>query len=510
MKTLRDIHKAIGLKDIEGADKVSILDPDIIPRPDQLNNLKCALYYKRSGDFSDAGIGKSLTSYMYLLTMVLLGKRITVITTSGTIQQYFNNLRRIFDTTSIDLKVLNLSDYGTPKTRKLAINEAENVQVLAASIAIARIEAQFLDGFNADIVIFDEAQYLKSTDSDIHKLVARLVSGGKMLHLMTATPSETTPKDAYGLIRLKTPTAYSSERQFDRMHTITEDIKRKITTKYGVKKLITVKDVSGYKNLNLIQKNLYINACRTLKEEVLDLEKPNIIPIDVTLDKKHKKLIQELIDERIIELSDGDIVPALHTGTLNSLIFQMCIGPEMFFDTKIKNNVMARVDEELASIGVRPYSKNDYELEGRERNKVIIFAYHRNVVEYLYKKYEKLNPALIYGDSDTESNKNKFIEDDTCRMNIIQHQAGGEGLDGMQRVCSDIIILEPFGSPGKLDQAVSRLLRNGQKKVVNVRLVKPNIRLYHHRYDVMLGRVKDLAQVDVKVSQFLKGLSEVY
>ena len=64
----------------------------------------------------------------------------------------------------------------------------------------------------------------------------------------------------------------------------------------------------------------------------------------------------------------------------------------------------------------------------------------------------------------------RFIDDPKCRMIVLHPVAAGQGLDGLQHVCSDILYVEPPVAVSHFTQSLSRVHRDGQRKVVTVRL----------------------------------------
>lgn len=99
-------------------------------------------------------------------------------------------------------------------------------------------------------------------------------------------------------------------------------------------------------------------------------------------------------------------------------------------------------------------------------DKICVFTYHREVSEQLARA---LSCAKIYGGmtpNQKELNKETFLTDNNCHAIIIQIGSGGEGLDGLQNVCNEVIEAEPEWSPGKEDQAIARIMRLGQTKPV--------------------------------------------
>lgn len=110
--------------------------------------------------------------------------------------------------------------------------------------------------------------------------------------------------------------------------------------------------------------------------------------------------------------------------------------------------------------------------------KLLLFAWHRSVVEVLYDALKKWNPAMIYGGlspNDRERARLKFIEDDTCKVMVANIQAGGVGIDGWQEVASDVAFAEFAHTPTLHNQATDRIHRSGQINTVTAYyMVAPN------------------------------------
>lgn len=110
--------------------------------------------------------------------------------------------------------------------------------------------------------------------------------------------------------------------------------------------------------------------------------------------------------------------------------------------------------------------------------KLLLFAWHRSVVEVLFEKLSKWHPARIYGGmspTEREEARLKFIEDDKCRLVVANIQAGGVGIDGWQAVCSCVAFAEFSHTPNYHRQAEDRLSRMGQtRSVTSYYLVCPN------------------------------------
>lgn len=103
--------------------------------------------------------------------------------------------------------------------------------------------------------------------------------------------------------------------------------------------------------------------------------------------------------------------------------------------------------------------------------KLLLFAWHRDVVDKLFEELKEYNPAKIYGGvnlQQREAEKEKFIQDDSCRIMICNIQSGGTGVDGFQKVCCNVAFAEFASTSTDMEQAEDRLHRGGQERPVSV------------------------------------------
>lgn len=110
-------------------------------------------------------------------------------------------------------------------------------------------------------------------------------------------------------------------------------------------------------------------------------------------------------------------------------------------------------------------------------NKLLLFAWHRDVVDLLVTELREYSPAKIYGGmsvASREESKQKFIQDENCRVLVANIQAGGVGIDGLQKVCNHVAFAEFSHTPLDHRQAEDRLHRSGQDlPVTSYYLVAP-------------------------------------
>lgn len=108
-------------------------------------------------------------------------------------------------------------------------------------------------------------------------------------------------------------------------------------------------------------------------------------------------------------------------------------------------------------------------------DKIAIFAIHRAVIENLRVGLAKFGAVTLYGGTEPsrkQRNIDKFARDTRCRVFIGNIVAAGTGVDGLQRQCASVLLVEKYGVPGWMAQAIMRVHRAGQTRPVNVRSVR--------------------------------------
>lgn len=102
------------------------------------------------------------------------------------------------------------------------------------------------------------------------------------------------------------------------------------------------------------------------------------------------------------------------------------------------------------------------------KDKVVIFAHHRDVVDKIYDMFPGISVKLQGGMTDDEKDNSvqAFINDPKIKIFVLSTLAGGVGLT--LTVADTCIFCELDWTPSKNEQAFSRLHRMGQKSVVFV------------------------------------------
>lgn len=331
---------------------------------------------------------------------------------------------------------------GTPKERKAM---RFNADFIIMSLPIFKRDFDRLcDEFsNRDVsVIVDEATSLKNSGSGNHDMVFSFTTDRDLM-LLTGTPISS-PADVYAYTKLLRTKRYRNLTHFENLHVEARDF-------WG--------SVTKWRGLDYLAESLSLNAVRILKEDVLNLPGVLYTPVFYELDPKHYALYRELAEEQLLEFEDGSKLDATETNRLYHALQQVVLNWDHFGDDlKLKSAGEELAEQILDEIGT---------------GKLLIFANYRMTNRKLIKSLAKYGAVGAYGEltqKQQEANVQRFIDDPTCRVFVANSKSAGYGIDGLQQVCSDILILEEPTVPRDFHQAVARLDRIGQEKKVHVRI----------------------------------------
>ncbi|MCY1293037.1 hypothetical protein D9M70_422820 [compost metagenome] len=190
------------------------------------------------------------------------------------------------------------------------------------------------------------------------------------------------------------------------------------------------------------------------KRDVVALPDPVISQVRIRLSGAHKRLYSKVINDRFAVLGNTVLAPD-NQSALRHLALQLISCPDEFDESISMDNELADAADTILD-SINPAN-----------HKVIIFAYYKRTINFLAKRYEKWNPAVVYGEStSSKADIHRFKTDPNCRIAIINWVAGGAGLN--LQIAHHILFYECPTSPKDAKQAIARADRTGQANVVNV------------------------------------------
>jgi hypothetical protein len=347
-------------------------------------------------------------------------------------------------------------------------------------------------------MVIDECHLLgiSNSTSKLYKKVKTFVkyndaeNGGAGLLCMSGTPASNNIADLYGIISLTNPRAYTDNQAFRKIHLDTVEFRKESADGRSYQ----FETIIGYKELGLLNHNLYVNSRRLRVEQLFPLDKPHIIRSRIILGQEHLKAYKKIIKEMVIATEEM-VLDFSSQQRLRMMAAQMAVVPEVVDpDFKAENTVREWLMTLLESLGIG------------HGEKIVIFAHFIATIDHVRKNWLKeYDVAVVNSTANTTEEVAKFLSDSNCSVMIAHPRSGGTGLN-LQGVCRYIAFLEPTSIPGSFIQACGRVHRKGQKKVVSIYLPEVVETVLPKRIDTMLGRFKVNEEVQGDKSTMLKEL----
>lgn len=317
-----------------------------------------------------------------------------------------------------------------------------------------------------DLLILDEAHYLKTN----HTRRTQAVFGGGLHHsfeplasrcgailALTGTPLPNRPREAYTLARnlCWDSIDFASEEDFrERFNpSITREGERYNPETMAMEYYTYVDERAG-RHMEL-QNRLRVNfMTRHLKHDVLPQLK---LPVFDIIQVMETGVIRQLLEkERLL-----DIDPETLQGANKQIDGQWAIIRHEF------GNAMApQIAEHVKML-----------FDGGEE-KLVLAGWHHSVLDTWQEKLQQFGVVRIDGNTNAKQKDmrvQQFRTDPRIRLCMGNMQSMGVGTDGLQDVCSHVLIGEPSPVPGDNEQMVDRLNRIGQEgKVQADFFVVPN------------------------------------
>lgn len=303
--------------------------------------------------------------------------------------------------------------------------------------------AELLEEANFDMIIMDEAHYIKNRLAKTNKAAQKLIKprtkrskfgeykGIPYTLLVSGTPIMNYPDEIYGLIGIANEKIFGKWRDFRKTFCVLNEYK----------------DIIGYQNLSKLRDIIDQFIIRRTDEEIgVDLPKmiekdeyiephPKQIKMDEALLKEQQELLKQrnskavkagnenalMIEQRLKGIKNQRIAAGCHPNT-----FQLSNNPN------IKNKWKNYYVNDLYEI---PKFNRCIEIVKEvveNGHKVVIFVNSRRMTVLLHKEISKFTKVVRYigglSDEVRERRKYKFNHDPECRV-MIANSAGSTGLN---------------------------------------------------------------------------------
>ena len=329
-----------------------------------------------------------------------------------------------------------------------------NAEWTVVSYDLARTEAigKALAKGHYDLLILDEAHYLKTPDSrrtravfggGTERLFENFSSRSERILALTGTPLPNRPREAYTLARglCWDSIDWMSEDGFKERFNPSMEIEK--VGADGQRKMIIDERSGRHGELqnrfraNFMTRHLKRDVMTQLKMPVFD-----IIQLEETAAVKQALKAESLLD----------------------------FDPETFEGADFSALGDIATVRRMMGVALAPQVADyiDMLIDGGEE-KLVVFAYHHEVLDILQAAWEKHGVIRVDGNT-SAARKQKAVEtfqtDDSRQVMLGQILAMGTGTDGLQKVSCHALIAEADWVHGNNEQAFARLDRGGQNRTV--------------------------------------------
>lgn len=296
---------------------------------------------------------------------------------------------------------------------------------------------------NFKVLITDEAHYYKSNKAKRTKAVKMLAKGIPHVIPLSGTPIESRPVEIYNAINLVAPTLFPKRWGFLNRYC------NPTYNGYGW-------NFNGASNIaELHQKLTTTCMIRRKKVDVLkDLPEKirSYIPIELDNATEYYKAESDFI-EWVKDTKGKEAAEKVsRTAQISSI--------ETLKQLAVKGKLKQAIN------WIEDFLQSD--------KKLVVFATHHFVIDYLMTSFPDISVKIDGRVSQTERQVavDKFQNDDNIKLFVGNIEAAGIGITLTK--ASDVVFLELPWTPAKLEQAIDRLHRIGQKFSVTVYFLLAN------------------------------------
>ena len=142
--------------------------------------------------------------------------------------------------------------------------------------------------------------------------------------------------------------------------------------------------------------------------------------------------------------------------------------------------------------------------------KLVVFGVHRESLEFLADKFKSKLIAGGTSSKDKLSIVKHFQESDDVFL-FANIQSAGTGVDGLQHVCSNMLIIELPWRPSDITQTIGRLHRSGQEEPVTVSFMLNDQTIDEHMFEMLSSKeqVAEAVNKGIDITRNQSGLKQV-
>jgi SNF2 family DNA or RNA helicase len=331
--------------------------------------------------------------------------------------------------------------HGSAEKRKKIL--AQNTDIVIINYDGIEIVQKELKAGGFDLIVVDEANYIKTVTTKRWKSLNKLVTPDNWVWLLTGTPAAQSPADAYGLAKMVNPASVPR---------YAGTFKDMVLQRVGQFKWIPRHDAQ-----DTVFKTLQ-PAIRHTKEECLDLPDVLYTSREVILTPQQNKYYKKLKKDMYMQAA-GEEITIVNAGVMLTKLLQVSAGAiysdegeTIEFD--IKNRMLALK-----------------EIINEASHKVLVFCPFRHSIERIKEELNSsdISCEVIHGDVSMNARSDtfkKFQETTDPQILVIQPQAASHGVT--LHAANVVVFWSPVMSVETYIQCCARVDRAGQRNPMTV------------------------------------------
>ena len=344
---------------------------------------------------------------------------------------------------------------GDKSSRLKQLSDLEKFPFKALKVAVINYESTWRDGifealqeFDADMIIADESQRIKTHDAAQSKAMHQLGDQARYKLILSGTPVQNNAIDIYSQYRFLDPTVFGKNfYQFRNRYAIMGGFNRR--------------QIVGYKDMDDLIRREHSIAFRITKEEAIDLPEQTFEVRHIQMDKKLTDLYQRIKRDSYAEIETGGQITA--TTVLTKLLrLQQLAGGFLVTDDAAKPQLVSTAKLEALSDIVQ-----DYVVDGGK--KLVIFARFVPEVKAIIDLMKKVLPdrkkaVSIYGEIKKEDRGaivQQFQTDPDTVVFVGQIDTAGTGVT--LTAADTCVYYSKNFNYAAYEQSLSRIHRIGQR-----------------------------------------------
>ena len=344
------------------------------------------------------------------------------------------------------------------KTHRLReLNDLQKFPFKAMKVAEINYESTWREGifealqeYDADLIICDESQRIKTHDAEQSKALHKLGDQARYKLILSGTPVQNNAIDIFSQYRFLDPTIFGQNfYQF--------------RNRYAVMGGFNRRQIIGYKDLDGLIKKEHSIAFRITKNEAIDLPEQTFETRKVHFSKKEQDLYNRIKRDSYAELDSGGQITA--TTVLTKLLrLQQLTGGFLVKDDAAKPEQVSKAKLDALNDIIEDY------VIGAGK-KLVIFARFiaevKAIIDMVDKQLPKgMKQAAIYGDIKKEDRGDivkQFQEDPNTTVFIGQIDTAGTGIT--LTAADTCVYYSKNFNYATYSQSLSRIHRIGQRNV---------------------------------------------